>query len=178
MNGRYLVIVEQTFKGTSSMAVGRVPHNTYLVLRSEPFTNSRDRLQSTASFWSDFGWQISPTGNASEGIFLPLITNDGLTVVLVRAEGPMKFGNQDVMLIYRKQSNTARLVRSVPLSDIWTHEEIEANAVLGDSGATPMWYTGGSFEFSPDDRLLLYHSRWNDTIAVNLADGLTTIKRK
>ena len=178
MNGRYLVVVEQTFDNPDPTAVRRVLRSTYVILRSEPFTNSRDRLQTTASFWSAFGWQVTPSGNASQGISLPLISDDGQTLVLLRADAPMKFGVQEVLWIYRKQGNTARLVRAVPLSDMWTHEEIEANAVGGDMGETPMWYTGGSLEFSPDDHLLLYRSRWNDTVEVNLADGSTMTEHK
>jgi hypothetical protein len=45
-------------------------------------------------------------------------------------------------------------------------------------GETPMWYTGGSLEFSPDDRELLYRSRWNDRVSIKLADGSTTFEHK
>jgi hypothetical protein len=178
MNGKYLVVVEQTFDNPDPTAVRQVLRSTYVVLKSEPFTNSRDRLQTTAPFWSAFGWQVTPRGQASHGGFLPLISDDGQTLVLVGVGPAMKFGDQKVMWVYRQQGNTAKLVRAVPLTKVWTPEEIESDAVVGDMGETPMWYTGGSLEFSPDNRVLRYRSRWNDTVNIKLADGSITFEHK
>jgi hypothetical protein len=121
---------------------------------------------------------INRTCSLSQGVFLPLISDHGQTLVLVGVGSAMKFGDQKVMWIYRQQGNSAKLVRAVPLSDVWTHEEIESDAVVGDMGELPMWYTGGSLEFSPDDRVLLYRSRWNDRVKIKLADGSTTFEHK
>src|ERR1039457_125047 len=92
MNGKYLVVVEQTFDNPDPSAVRRVLRSTYVVLKSEPFTNSRDRLQTAASFWSAFGWQVTPGGKASQRVFLPLISDDGQTLVLVGVGAAVKIG--------------------------------------------------------------------------------------
>lgn len=175
-NGKYLVFVEQTFDSPDPSAARRVLHSTYVILRSEPFINSRDRLQTSASFWSGSGWQVAPQSEASGYPFLPLISDDGQTLVLVAADVAM--GNPEVMRIYRRQGNAAKLVRTLRLSDIWTHEEIESHAVFSDMGETPMWYAGGSLDFSPDDRELLYRSRWNDRVRIKLGDGSTVFEHK
>jgi len=178
VNGKYLVIVERTFDNPDPSAVRRVLGSTYVVLQSESFLNYRDRLQTPAPFWSAFGWQVSPDGEASNGTFLPLISDEGQILVLVKASVAWKLGNREVMRIYRKQGNTAKLVRALRLSDVWTPEEIESNAVLSDMGGTPMWYAGGSLEFTADDSQLLYRSRWNDKVSIDLADGSTLFERK
>lgn len=177
-NGSYLVVVEQTFDNPDPSVVRRVLSSTYVVLKSESFINSRDRLQTSGSFWSNFGWQVNLSGKASQRVSLPLISDDGQTLILVLARPAMKGGDQEVLQIYRRQENTGKLVRTLRLTDIWTHEEIESAAVLIDMGETPMWYTDGLLEFSADDQELLYHSRWNDLVRIKLADGSTTTERK
>jgi len=109
---------------------------------------------------------------------LPLISDDGQTLVLVGAGAAMKPGDQDVLWIYKKQGNSGRLVRALALSDVWTPGEIESEAVESDMGETPMWYTGGSLGFSADDRVLVYHSRWNNNVNINLADGSIAFEPK
>jgi hypothetical protein len=173
-----MVVVQQTFDNPEPSTVRRVLRSTYVILRSEPFTNSRDKFQTSASFWSAFGWQVTPRGEASQRLFLPLISNDGQTLILVAVGVAMKVGDQEVMRIYKQQGNTAKLVRTLRLSEVWTHEEIEANGVFGEMGEEPMWYSEGSLEFSPDSRELLYRSRWNDRVRIKLANGTAVFERK
>jgi hypothetical protein len=183
VSGEYLVILEQRFDKPDANGVRQVLRSTYAVLRSEPFPNSRDRLQMSASFWSGFGWQVTLTGSASQRTFLPLVANDGETIALVEASGPVMardhaVGDTDVMRIYKERGNKARLVRTVTLSDVWSHAEIDSNTPATDMGNDPTWYAGGSLEFSSDDQFLIFRSRWNDKVRIKLADGSTAFEHK
>jgi hypothetical protein len=161
-NGQYLVVVDETFEKPDA-GVNHVLSSTYVILSSEPF----GMPQTSSTFWSEFGWQVTLEGGASRPVSVPLISDDGQTIVLIDACPPMR-GDQEVMLIYQRQGNAAKLFRTLRLSDVWTHEEIESN---GDVlGGAPMWHVGGSLEFSSDSRELLYRSRWNDTVRIKLAD--------
>jgi hypothetical protein len=175
-NGEFLVVVEERFDNPGP--VRRILRSTYLILRCEPFMNSRDRLQTAASFWSDFGWQVTLKGEDSQRVFLPLISNDGNTLVLIAAGVAMKHGDQEALRMYTRQGNVAKLVHALRLSEVWTHEDIESHAVFGEMGETPMWYAGGSLDFSADGRELIYHSRWNHQARIKLADGSTVIDHK
>ena len=172
-NGKWLAVSQQTFGKPDHNGVRDVLRTTYTVLRSEPFVNFRDRLQTQAPFWSE-GWHLT----LSQGLFLPLISNDGQTLVLVAAGAAWKSGDQEVLRIYKQGFNTAKLVRAVRLSNVWTKEEIESHAIVSDMGDTPMWYAGGSLEFSADGRELFYRSRWNHRVTIELADGSTSLDRK
>jgi hypothetical protein len=168
-NGKYLVVVEETFDNPDA-GVRRVLQRTYVVLQSEPFINYGNRLQSATQFWSSSGsqcWQVTPAGATSQSIYLPMISNDGQILVLVLVSPPM--GDQEVVRIYHREGNKAKLIRAVKLSGFWTADEMKTY-VGPASDETPMWYAGATLEFSSDDQDLLFRSRWNDTVKINLAD--------
>ncbi len=172
-NGKYLVVIEETFDNPDANP-RRVLQRTYVVLRTEPFVNDGDRLQTATQFWSSTGWQVTPARAASQ-LYLPMISNDGQTLVLVLVSEPM--GDQEVVRIYRREGNQAKLIRAVKLSDFWTADEMKTYVGPASDG-TPMWYAGATLEFSSDDQDLLFRSRWNDTVKINLADDSKTFELK
>jgi hypothetical protein len=160
-NGKYLVVIEDKFDNPDA-GVRRVLERTYVVLRAEPFTG----LQTATQFWSATGWQVTPAESASR-IDLPMISNDGQTLVLILVNPPM--GDPEVVKIYHWNGYTAKLLRGIKLSDLWTADEMKSYVIREDLGGTPMWYGGATLEFSSDDQELLYRSRWNDTVRIKLA---------
>jgi hypothetical protein len=96
-----------------------------------------------------------------------MISNDGQTLVLILVSPPM--GDPEVVKIYHQEGNTAKLLRGIKLSDLWTADEMKSYIIREDLGGTPMWYAGATLEFSSDDQELLYRSRWNDTVRIKLA---------
>jgi hypothetical protein len=173
-NGEYLVVIEEKFDNPDA-GVRRVLQTTYLVLRREPFINDGDRLQTPSQFWSSSGWQVTPAESASPGIYLPMISNDGLTLVLVLVGPPV--GDPEVMKIYHRVGNTTKLLRAIKLSDLWTADEVKTY-VGAASDETPSWYAGATLEFSSDDQELLFRSRWNDTVRIKLTDDPKTPELK
>jgi hypothetical protein len=174
MNGKFLVVVEETYDALSPAGARRVVRRTYAVLQSEPFSNNRDRLQTAIPFWSSSGWQcwqVTPAGAASRRIYLPMISNDGKTLVLILVSPPM--GDQEVVRIYHREGDSAKLIRALQLSDFWTADEIKAYGDRVATDETPMWYADAKMEFSSDDQELLYRGRWNDKVQIRLADGAT-----
>jgi hypothetical protein len=161
-NGKYLVVIEEKFDNPDA-GVRSVLLPTYLVLRAEPFTG----LQTATQFWSTSGWQVTPEGSASSRVYLPMISNDGQTLVLVLVSPPM--GDPEVAKIYRRAGNTAKLLRGIKLSDLWTADEMESYVIREGLSGTPMWYADATLEFSSDDQELLYRSRWNDNVRIKLA---------
>jgi hypothetical protein len=143
-------------------------------LVAEKFVNSKDRLDVPTSFWSDLsweGWQVTPDGEDGARVFWPLISNDGQSLVLVGLSSASAVSRTTVLKIYRKNGHAGKLVGNLHLTDLWTGSELKSDAPATETDATPMWFAGGSLAFSPDNRILIYRSRWNDVVRIRLIDG-------
>jgi hypothetical protein len=101
-----------------------------------------------------------------------MVADDGLSLLLLDASSPNP--TRPVIALYRKQTHLVTLVRSYTLADLWTENELYPQGrddPFGDSGSTPEWFADASFEFSPDNRTLLYTTKWHDRLAIDLASG-------
>lgn|GEM_PF-6275229 len=80
-NGRFLVLTEREYDNPDPHGVRRIVRTTYQVMEADTFIhNSRDRLRTPATFWSEsspLSWQVTPEGNDGIRVFWPLISNDG-----------------------------------------------------------------------------------------------------
>jgi hypothetical protein len=170
-NGRFLVVTERQYDNPDPHFVRRILRTTYRVIETEAFLNSKDRLSTPVRFWSD-RWQVTLEGNDDIRIFWPLISNNGESLVLVGVTwaGP---GATTALKIYRKALPEGTLVRSVPITDLWTSRELDPDGrgAVMFTDASPEWFAGGSLAFSTDDRKLLYSTQWGDCLSIALADG-------
>ena len=60
-------------------------------------------------------------------------------------------------------------IKDITLKEIWPADKVSDVQVVTDE--TPQWFAGGTFEFSPDCRLLIHKTRWGSTVRINLPDG-------
>lgn len=176
-NGRFLVLTEREYDNPDPHVVRRIVRTTYQVMEAETFiNNSRDRLNTPATFWSDsaLSWQVAHEGNR---IFWPLISNDGQSLVLVAVTAAVP--GVPVLRIYRKKMFEGSLVRSFQITDLWTAKEVDPDGkgIFMVTDATPNWFAEGFLEFSPDDQALIYRTKWNDRVSLRLADGAISRER-
>jgi hypothetical protein len=158
-NGRFLVVVRLHFQDPNATS-GAVTGATFEVMPVEPGISENYGLHSPSIFYSDTSsnsWQVTVAG-ALSSLRLPLVADDGLSLLLLDVNTPNP--SQPVLTLYRKQTHLATLVRSYTLADLWTENELypqgRNETSFGDSGSNPEWFADASFEFSPDNRTLLY----------------------
>jgi hypothetical protein len=103
-----------------------------------------------------------------------LVTDDGEYLILVGGA----FAFRDVLSIYRRRDHPGRpiggpgpdhgvLVRQIPLSDLWSPEQIPESM----TDHTPTWFANGTFAFSADNRTLIHKTRWGRTLQISLETG-------
>jgi hypothetical protein len=171
-NGAFLVVWEYETTSPKAGVIPSIKKATYHVFAKERFP--QDRFISPGTFWSRTApsWGVTLQGPDSAGMpWLPLVTNDGDFLVLVAGISALN-GNLVVLRIYQKRPpQDGVLVATHQLRDLWPPDQV----VLADQprlvDAEPMWFDGGSFEFSPDNQQLIYKTRWGNTVRVNLSDG-------
>lgn len=172
-NGRFLVVTEREYDNPDLRQVRRIVRTTYRVMEAESFSNNnQDRLSTPAPLWSEsaLSWQVTPEGN--DGIFWPLISNDGQSLVLVGVTAAAP--GRTVLKIYRKNMFEGKLVRSFQITELWTVKEVDPDrkGVFLVTDATPEWFAGGFLAFSPDDQRLIYRTQWKDRLSIRLVDGV------
>jgi hypothetical protein len=176
-NGRFLVLIELEYDNPDPHAVRRIVWTTYRVTEAEDSINGKDRLPAPAPLWSESAltWQVTSQGN--DGIFWPLISNDGQSLILVGVTAAVPGGT--VLKIYRKNMFEGSLVRSFQITDLWTANEVDpgGKGIFIVTDATPEWFAGGSLAFSLDDQTLIYCTPWNDLLSIRLVDGVISRKR-
>lgn len=178
-NGRFLVLTEREYDNPDPHAVKRIVRTTYQVMESETFINSKDRLITSAPFWSEsaLSWRVSPEGNDGTRVFWPLVSSDGQSLVLVGITAAVP--GSPILKIYRKKEFEGSLVRSLQITDLWTAKEVDhdGKGIFIVTDATPNWFVGGFLTFSPDDQTLIYRTQWNDRVSIRLADGAISRER-
>lgn len=115
--------------------------------------------------------------NATDGLFasscpLSLVTDDGEFLVLLaqRAAGSADWG---VLRIYqwdRKSGGipgSGRLVEELPLKKFY----FPLFVLPCCTDETPTWFAGASWNFSADDRQLIYKSQYGNTVRISLGNG-------
>ncbi len=169
-NGRFLVVAEREYNGPEG-TIRKIVRTVYRVRQLETFLTDKDRFNTSTRFWSE-GWALSLGGKEGQDAPWPMISNDGETIVLVHLGPP--WPKVPTLTIFREKDYRGELVKTLPLSDLWTTKQIdpEGTGNFTATDATPEWFAGGSLNFSVDSRELVYRSRWNDVVRIDLHDGL------
>jgi hypothetical protein len=186
-NGAFLVISDIELEpGRDHENGARVQQVTLQVFPRKIFVNAGDRLTSQGTPWDDWlQWSVildSQNTHPLLGCPLPLITDDGEFLVIVTQDSTSP--DSPALLIYRRRDHPGEPVRAGPdhgafvkditLKEIWPAEKFPKVLVVNE--ATPLWFAGGTFEFSPDCRLLIHKTRWGSTVRINLSDGSVSMK--
>jgi hypothetical protein len=179
-NGNFLVISDfQLEPGPGNTA--KVRQVSLQVFPKENFINAKDRLTSPATYWTNWSrWSVvldSSNAHPVPACPLSLISDDGefLIVLNMYAAGP----TGSALRIYRRRDHLGDPVREgqdhgvfikdITLREIWPADKFPSVQVITDG--TPQWFAGGTFEFSPDCRVLIHKTRWGNTVRINLEDG-------
>jgi hypothetical protein len=100
-----------------------------------------------------------------------LITDDGEFLIVVN-EFNGTFATESALQIYRRRDHQGVFIKDITLREIWPADKFpESPIVQVDTDSTPRWFAGGTFKFSSDCRLLIYKTRWGNTVRINLQDG-------
>ena len=158
---------------------------SFRVMPKENFINSKDKLISSATYWTDqVIWSVVLDSNRIRnegGCPLPLITDDGEFLILLRT-GPVFADARPVLQIYRRRDHPGDpakqgpdegvLVKDVTLNDLWPQEKASALRVFTDE--SPQWFAGGKFEFATHRRELIVTTRWRNVVRIRLDNGSIT----
>jgi hypothetical protein len=154
---------------------GAVTGATFDIAQIEPAISQTYGLRSSSTFYNDLSlpsWQITITG-ARSSLQLPIVSDDGRSLLLLAADAPDP--TLPVLTLYRQHDHLGTLVRTYSLTELWTEEQLypqgRDRTLFGDSGGNPRWFASDSFQFTPDNQILLYTTTWSDRLALNLANG-------
>lgn len=180
--GSFLVLSEFQLEAEEG-GVHRINRVTLNVLPKEDFINEKDRITGPGTYWTDWTqWSVVlDPRSLFVGCPLSLITDDGEFLVVIGAHDAPTFA----LRLYRRREHTGQLtvaegpdygvlVRNISLSEIWPADKLREAAITTD--ATPQWFSGGTFEFSPDNRALIHKTRWGNIVSVNLQNGSVSKK--
>lgn len=170
-NGDFLVVVERQ-QGSGQISLQVFP--------KENWVNAKDKLSAPTVYWTDFmRWSIvlEPQRLNWESCPLPLITDDGEFLILLNRDPSI--ADREALQIYRRRDHIGDPIREGPdhgvfikaisFKEILPPDRIGANQVWTDE--SPQWFVGSSFDFSVDDRELLYKPGRGDGIHIVLRDG-------
>ena len=175
-NHSILVVNEQAYDGLDETQAQRPRTSTFRVLRSYIDENEALRLNGPDKYWANSLWSVVFTDSGKTPlIFCPytLVTDDGEFLVLISDNfGP------PALSIYRRRDHPGLssggsgpdhgiFIRQIPLTDLWSLEHIPG--MITDH--TPLWFASGTFAFSPDNRMLIYKTRWSQTLQIKLETG-------
>jgi hypothetical protein len=155
-NGNSLVVVERQ-QGSGQISLRVFP--------KENWVNAKDKLNAPTVYWTDLMlWSIvlDPQRLNWESCPLPLITDDGEFLILLNRDPDIP--DREALQIYRRRDHIGDPIREGPdhgvfikavlFKEILQPDRIEANRVWTDE--SPQWFVGSSFDFSSDNRQLIY----------------------
>jgi hypothetical protein len=147
----------------------RIKTISYHVQHREQFVN--DSFRSSNSYWSEsVGWKIVVSRPQQFGVPLPIVSNDGNTVVLL-AVNPAQSKEMEVIRIYRKRDSGKERVGAYRLEDIWSEDELRKQVVLVAIDGRPLWLDGGTFEFSDDSRQFIIRTKTGRIVRIGVENG-------
>ncbi len=181
-NGRFLVVSYPEYGPLPTLG-GKLPDatapqtmesNTYEIFMAEAFVNNTSRLSGGVTFWSDsaLSWSIKLEREQLSTSGWPILSNDGRTLVLVATAPPLP--GSPVLSIYKMSGfRQGALLRNYQIDDLWTSHEIdpERKDMVMATDATPSWFAGSTFSFSPNCGELVYTNKWHETLSISLSDG-------
>ena len=177
-NGSFLVLSDVQIH-TSPGNTAPVDTATLRVFPKLTFINSGQRINAPATYWA-YGpeWSVVLEGSQifhGPDCLVPLITDDGEFLILLSTGAA--FDNFPVLRIYRRRDHLGDPMREGPdhgvfikeiaLKEIWPADKLSESW----NDHTPEWFAEGTFDFSPDSRMLIHQTRWSTTVLINLADG-------
>jgi hypothetical protein len=112
------------------------------------------KVFSSNKYWGDFsGWSVRLT--KGESCPLSLISDDGNFLILLRTF-------DSALRIYRRPEDGQNgvLVRDIALKEIWPEHKWQEWRDMVMTDDSPLWFKGGTFEFSSDSRVLIHKTRW------------------
>lgn len=172
-NGSILVVNELTYDDPDESHARHVTSSTFRVIRRYVNPNEGLRMNGPDIHFANPIWSVVLT-NSDLACPYTLVTDDGEYLILVRGA----FAFQNVLSIYRRRDHPGRpiggpgpdhgvIVRQIPLSDLWSPEQIPENV----TDHTPAWFASGTFAFSADNRTLIHKTRWGRTLQISLETG-------
>ena len=173
-SGQFLVITDKS----SALAAGVHEAPVLAVYKKERFVNEKDRLTSSGTYWGDTAqWTVvlkpQRTGLVNR-CPLSLITDDGEFIILLNEESPFDPGLQ----IYRRRDHLGDPMREGPDQGVFIRtvnwRELWPKGIVPDQAqydSSPQWFSGGTFEFSQNNEVLVHRTRWGNTVRIHLADG-------
>ena len=179
-NGNFLVISDLQLEPEIGNRT-RVQQVSLQVFPKENFINAKDSLTSPATYWTNWAqWSVvldSSNAHPIPACPLSLISNDGEFLIVLNMDAARSTGS--ALRIYRRRDHTGDPIREGPdhgafikditLREIWPAEKFPKVEIGTDE--TPQWFAGGTFDFSPDCRVLVHKTRWGNTVRINLKDG-------
>ena len=175
-SGQFLVItgISPAFAG------GGYPdgQRALTIYKKEPFLNEKDRLSSPGTYWGDTAqWTVLPNPHPTGFVDrcpLSLITDDGEFLILLNEGSPFDPGLQ----IYSRRDHLGDPLREGPDQGVFiktiTWRELWPKGTVPDqtwTDSSPQWFSGGTFEFSQNNQVLVHKTRWGNTIRIHRADG-------
>ncbi len=178
-NGNFLVVSEVP----SEAGVEEPGQIALRIYPKENFINAKDQLSAPATYWTDrLSWSVIldlRNLRSEPACPVPLITDDGEFLVLLQI-GPMATIGGTAVQVYRRRDHIGDLmgigpdhgvfIKSISLKELWLPGGPDA-IPQGGTDETPQWFDGGSFDFSPDNRRLTYHTPKGATVHIDLTDG-------
>ena len=179
-NGSFLAISEVRLEPELGKTA-RVQQVSLQVFPKENFINAKDRLTSPAIYWTNWvQWSVvldSSNEHPVPACPLSLISDDGESLILLNIHAAGSTGS--ALRIYRRRDHHGDpvregpdhgvLIKDITLGEIWPPDKSANVEIVTDE--TPQWFAGGTFEFSPDCRVLVHKTRWGNTVRINLQDG-------
>lgn len=176
-NGSFLVISDVQLAPEHGNGA-RVQQVSLQVFPKENFINAKDRVTSSATYWTNWlQWSVVLDSRNTHPVPvcpLSLITDDGEFLIVLN-----EYATDSALRIYRRLDHLGDpvregpdhgvLIKDIALREIWPAEKLSNVQIVTDE--RPQWFAGGTFEFSPDSRLLIHKARWGNTVRINLPDG-------
>jgi hypothetical protein len=186
-NGKILVVNELLLDPPETTATfgQKVRGSTFRVFERHAELNYGLRVEGPDAYWANPLWSVVFDGGDKPPLVAcpyTLVTDDGEFLIFVENYGFY----QTALRIYRRRDHPGQpfggtgpdhgvLVRDVPLSELWPAEHFPTNPIdMVITDHTPLWYAGGTFGFSADNRTLIHKTRWGNTVQINLMTGAVT----
>jgi hypothetical protein len=176
-NGNFLVVTTMEYEPGH-----RARQVTLDIFPREPFLNATARVVSQSKYWSySPQWSVVLDSTNSRPWVPPcpvsLVTDDGEFLVIVHS---YIVASGSALQVFRRRDHLGEplretgpdhgmLVKDIPLNQLWPANKLAMAGVVNDG--TPQWFAGGTFEFTPDSRVLVHKTRFGTTVRIRLSDG-------
>jgi hypothetical protein len=180
-DGRFLVVSDtqlepsKQFPGTNT-----VTQITYGIFPQQEFIYPGvDKLTSPMTFWADSPALWTVVLGHDKAVFCPIPLILGSQYLVLLDERRDFYPGNVVMRIYKEPSITGPvtdwhhgvLVKELTLRDLWPGHKFPNEPI---TNGTPLWFSGGTFQWGKDNHSLLHKSAWGESVSIDLITGLIT----